>query len=123
MILGNKSHHKHILKINSIKVEASHDILLPGITIDKILTFKQHNEKLCWKAQYKLHALRRIIKYITMEKANILGNAFIGNQFKYALLLCMFCGKILYSRIEKISITKPQNLYMSQMILMRTYFY
>ena len=123
MILGNKPHHKHILKITSIKVEASYDILLLGITIDKILTFKQHNEKLCWKAQYKLHALRRIIKYITMEKANILGNAFIDNQFNYALLLCMFCRKILYSRIEKISITKPQNLSMSQMILMRTYFY
>ena len=35
MIFGHKFHHKHILKINSIKVEASDDILLLGITIDK----------------------------------------------------------------------------------------
>ena len=28
MILGDKSHHKHELKINSIKVEASDDVLL-----------------------------------------------------------------------------------------------
>ena len=47
MILGDKSHHKHELKINPIKVEASDDVLLLGITIDKKLTFKQHVENLC----------------------------------------------------------------------------
>ena len=102
MILGDKSHHKHILKINSIKVEASDDILLLGITIDKKLTFKQHIENLCRKAQYKLHALRRIRKFLTIEKAKILGNAFIDSQFNYAPLLWMFCRKTLYSKIEKI---------------------
>ena len=50
MILGDKSHHKHELKINSIKVEASDDVLLLGITIDKKLTFKQHIENLCRKS-------------------------------------------------------------------------
>ena len=35
MILRNKSHHKYILKINSIKVEASDDVSLLGVTIDK----------------------------------------------------------------------------------------
>ena len=71
MILGDKSHHKHILKINSIKVEASDDILLLGITIGKKLTFKQHIVNLCRKTQYKLHALRRIRKDIRY-KAKIL---------------------------------------------------
>ena len=102
MILGDKSHQKHILKINSIKVEASDDILLLGITIDKKLTFKQHIENLCQKAQYKLHALRRIRKFLTIEKAKILGNAFIDSQFNYAPLLWMFCRKTLYSKIEKV---------------------
>ena len=46
MILGDRSHRKHELKINSIKVEASDDVLLLGITIDKKLTFKQHVENL-----------------------------------------------------------------------------
>ena len=87
MILGDKSHHKHILKINSIKGEASDDILLLGITIDEKLTFKQHIENLCRKAQYKLHTLRRIRKFLTIEKAKILGNAFIDSQFNYAPLL------------------------------------
>ena len=53
MILGDKSHHKHILKINSIKVEANDDILFLGSTIDKKNPFKQHIENLCRKAQYK----------------------------------------------------------------------
>ena len=60
MVLGDKSHHEHILKMNSNKVEASDDVLLLGITIDKKLTFKRHIENLCRKAQYKLHVLRRI---------------------------------------------------------------
>ena len=102
MILGDKSHHKHILKINLIKVEASDDILLLGITIDKKFTFKRHIKNLCWKAQYKLHALRHIRKFLTIEKAKILGNAFIDSQFNYAPLLWMFCRKTLYSKIEKI---------------------
>ena len=102
IILGDKSHHKHILKINLIKVEASDDVLLLGITIDKKLSFKQHIENLCRKAQYKLHALRRIRKFLAIEKAKILGNAFIDSQFNYAPLLWMFCRKTLYSKIEKI---------------------
>ena len=40
MILGDKSDHKHVLKINSIKVEASYDVELLGVTSDKKLTFK-----------------------------------------------------------------------------------
>ena len=87
VILRDKSHHKHILKINSIKVEASDDTLLLGITIDKKLTFKQHIENLCRKALYKFHALRHIRKFLTIEKAKILGNAFIDSQFNYVPLL------------------------------------
>ena len=102
MILGDRPHHKHELKINSIKVEASDDVLLLGITTDKKLTFKQHVQNLCRKAQYKLHALRRIRKFLTIEKAKMLGNAFIDSQFNYAPLLWMFCRKTLYSKIEKI---------------------
>ena len=67
MILGDKSVHKRELMINSIKVEASDDVLLLGITIDKKLTFKQHIENLCRKEQYKLHALRRIRKVLAIE--------------------------------------------------------
>ena len=50
----------------------------------------------------KLHVLRRIRKFLSAEKAEILGNFFIDSLFNYTLLLRMFCRKTLYSKIEKI---------------------
>ena len=97
MILGDKSHHKHVLKINSIKVEASGDVLLLGITIDKKLTFKQHVENICRKAQYELHALRRIRKFLTIEKAKILSNAFIDSLTTHHYYGC-FVGKLFFQK-------------------------
>ena len=70
--------------------------------IDKNLTFKKHIDNLVRKAQYKLHALRRIRKFLTIEKAKILGNAFIESQFNYAPLICMFCRKTFHSKTEEI---------------------
>ena len=105
-ILGYNSHHKHNLKINSIKVEASDDVLLLGFTIDKKLTFKQHIENLCLKAQYKVHPFRGIRKFLTIEKTKILGNAFIDSQFNYAPLQWMFCRKTVYSKRKKILLLK-----------------
>ena len=66
------------------------------------ITFKQLIENPCRKTQYKLDALRRRRKFLATERTKRLGNAFIESLFNYALLLCMFCGKTLCSKIEKI---------------------
>ena len=87
MILG-KTLCEHILKINLTCVQSSDDVI-----IDKSLTFKKHIDNSVCKAQYKLHALRRIRKFFIIEKAMILGNALIDSQFNYALLMWMFCRK------------------------------
>ena len=92
MILGDKTCYKHILKINS----TSDDVTLLDVRIDKNLTFKKHIGNLV-----KLHALRRIRKFLTIEKAKILGNAFVDSQFNYVPLIWTFCRKTLYSKIEK----------------------
>ena len=68
----------------------------------KKLTFTQHIENLCRKAQYKLHVLRRIRKFLTIENTKILSNVFIDSQFNYTPLLRMLCRKTLYSKIGKI---------------------
>ena len=102
MIVGEKTCYKHILKINSTCVPFSDHVTFLGVMIDKNLTFKKHIDNLVCKAQYKLHALRCIRKFLTIEKAKILGNAFIDSQFSYAPLIWMFCRKTLYSKIEKI---------------------
>ena len=65
------------------------------------LTFKKHIDNLVRKTQYKLHALWRIRKFLTIYKAKILSNAFIASQFNYAPLIWMFCRKTFYSKIEK----------------------
>ena len=70
--------------------------------INENLTFKIHIDNLVREAQYKSHALRRIRKFLTIEKTKILGNAFIDSQFNYAPLIWMFCRKTLYSKIQKI---------------------
>ena len=102
MILGKKKRFKHSLKIGSITIKESDKVELLGIAIDKDLHFKQYIENLCRTAQYKLHALRRIRKYLTLDKAKHYGNAFIDSQFNYATLIWMFCHKATYLRMQKV---------------------
>ena len=52
-----------------------------GLTIDNCLTFKDHINTLFCNASYKLHALRRIRKYLTPDNAKVLYNAFMNSQF------------------------------------------
>ena len=86
MILGKSLRQKCCLTIGPINVKESDHVELLGITIDKHLSFKKHIENLCRNANLKPHALRRIRKYLTVEKAKLLDNAFIDSQFH----LCSF---------------------------------
>ena len=101
MILNRKNHRRQRMLINSITVKESNEMILLGITIDNKLVFKKHIENLCSTAQYKLHALTHIRRYLTLDKAILLGNTFINSQFNYAPLIWMFCRKTLYHKIEK----------------------
>ena len=76
--------------------------MLLGLSKDNCLTFKYHIDTLCRNASYKLHALRRIRKYLTPDKAKVLYNAFINSQFSYASIIWMFCRKTDYLKMEKI---------------------
>ena len=73
MVLQKSLRSENCLTIGPINVkESDHEELL-GTTIDKHLDFKNHIENLCWNANYKLHALRRMRKYLAVEKAKLLG--------------------------------------------------
>ena len=69
MILHDKTCYKHLLQINSTCVQSRDDVTLLGVVIDKNLTFKKRTDNLVSKAQYTLHALRCIRKFLTIEKA------------------------------------------------------
>ena len=60
---------------------------LVGITINKHLDFKKDIENLCRNANQKLHAVRRMRKFLAVEKAKLLDNAIIDSQFNSAPLI------------------------------------
>ena len=95
-----------MLNINQTKVKESEKVVLLGLTMDNQLTFKDHVDTLHSTANYKLHALRRIRKYLTLEKAKLLYNAFMNNQFNDVPVIWMFCRKKDYLKL-KISNIKP----------------
>ena len=79
MVLGTKEADSFVLNLGNNKIESSTEVTLLGIKNDKQLKFKSHIEELCRKAACKLHALRRIRKYLTVKKAKLLANAFINS--------------------------------------------
>ena len=79
MILGKTPRQLIMLNINQIKVEESQKVVLLGLTINNRLTFKNHVDMLCSTANYELHALRKIRKYLTLEKTKLLYNPFINS--------------------------------------------
>ena len=83
-------------------IRESQKVELLGVIIDNKLTFKDHINTLSRRASYKVHALRRIRKYLTFEKAKLLCNAFINMQYNYASIIWMFCRKQHYLNIQNI---------------------
>ena len=90
------------LSANIFRTDEFDEVELLGLTNDKELNSSKHIDKLCRNSQYKLHALRRIRKYLSLEKAKMLGNAFTESQFNYVPLIRMFCRKRLYLKMRKI---------------------
>ena len=70
----------------------------------------------------KLHALRKIRKYLTTVKAKLLYNAFIKSQFNYASIIWMFWHKQVYSKIAKIQYKALKKLFITVMNLMKNCF-
>ena len=93
MVLGKKKQNSVKLIMNTTEVEESKKVILLGIAIGNFLIFNEHIDNLCRTANYKLHALRRIRKYLSLEKVKLLCNAFINSQFNYAPLMRMFWRK------------------------------
>ena len=102
MILGKKKQNSVKSIINKTEIGKSRKVVLLGISIDNLLIFNEYIDNLCRTANYKLHVLRRIRKYLSLEKAKLLCIAFINSQFNYAPLLWMFCRKKQYLKIQKI---------------------
>ena len=95
MVLGVNKNDCFNLNVAGKVIPSSCEVKLLVITIDYDLKFKKHINELCRKASYKLHALQRIRRYLSVDKAKLLANAFIDSQVNYAPLIWMFAGKTL----------------------------
>ena len=79
MALGANKNDCFNLNVAGKVIPSSSEVKLLGITIDYDLKFKKHINELCRKASYKLHALQRIRRYLSVDKAKLLVNAFIDS--------------------------------------------
>ena len=102
MILGLSDDKCFILKINAIKTRNTSEVELLGLTIDYKLKFDAHIDKLCKTARFKLHALRRIRKFLTLEQVKLLAHLFVNTQFGYAPLIWIFTSKNSMLKVNKI---------------------
>ena len=73
------------------------------LLLDSKSNFKEHI--IVKKIYYKLYALRRLRKFLTLEKAEILACSMIESQFAYCPLIWMFCSKTEVQRVEKVQTT------------------
>ena len=120
MVLGDKQNTSFFLNINGKKINNFREIELLGIVIDNLLKFKKHIENQCKKVSFKLHTLRRIRKFLTVEKAIILADTFINSQFNYAHLIWLFASKTAINKILKIHygtlITNPMKNFFKSIV-------
>ena len=58
-------------------------VKLLGVQINERLSFDDHISTLCAKASHQISALRRIVKYLTLENRMPIYNAFIASNFNY----------------------------------------
>ena len=70
MALGTKGNDSFVLNAGKIKIEDSTEVTLFGAKIDNKLKHKIHIEELSRETAYKIHVLRKIRKYPTVEKAS-----------------------------------------------------
>ena len=90
------------ITINGEVIKGEESVKLLGMKIDNKLGFNEHVSNLCKKASQKLHALKRIAPFMSIDKLKILMKAFIESQFSYCPLVWMFHNRTLNNRINRI---------------------
>ena len=79
-------------KLIQLNLKKTNKVVLLGITTDK-LTFTEQISNLCRTANFKVLALRRIRKYLSLKQSKKLCNAFINSQCSHVPIILMVCRK------------------------------
>ena len=80
LVLDANKNESFNLNVAGKVILSSIEVKLLEITINYELKFKKHINELCRKASYKLYALQRIRRYLSVGKVRLLANAFIDIQ-------------------------------------------
>ena len=102
MILSKTRRPEYNSLIDSNVITESANLNVLRLTVENKLSFEKHIAKLYQTAPYKLHALRRMRRFLTLGKARVLGNSLVDSQFSYAPLIWMFWKKTIYFKMQKI---------------------
>ena len=70
-------------KVGPYNIKSSEQQKLLRILIDSKLTFDNHINNLCAKANQKLYALSRVSSSMTTNKKRLVMKAFLSSQFTY----------------------------------------
>ena len=73
-----------------------------GVHIDYKLKFDTHIETLCKKVGRKLHALARVIKYMSTNHGQMLMTSFMMSRFSYCPLIWMCHSRKINSQLNKL---------------------
>ena len=95
-------------------IKSSDTVELLGIILDKNISFKRHIQNICRKANNKTKALLRIRKFLNLEQAQVLAEAYISSNFRYCPLIWMFCGKMSDNLIAKSNYRTLRAIYYTQ---------
>ena len=109
-LLLSTSESKKIV-LNNVTIKNSKSEKLLGVTFDYNLKFKNHMELICNKANNKLHALSRIMPYMSTSKRKTLVNAFFKSQFNYCPLIWMCHSKEIHRKINRLHFKCLQLVY------------
>ena len=96
---GNKFEHLWT-KIGNRRIWENRRVKHLGITINNKLKFDEHLSNVCLKANRKLSALRKYMKYLDFKKIKILFKGFFETQFRYSPLTWMFYSRSTNRRIN-----------------------
>ena len=101
MFLSKYKNIEKNMSLDGKTIKSSDTVELLGITLDKNINFKRHIQNICHKANNKTKALFRIRKFLNLEQAQVLSEAYISSNFRYCPLTWMFCGKVSDNLIVK----------------------
>ena len=114
MFLSKNKNIEKNMSFDGKTIKSSDTVELIGITMDKNINFKRHIQNICHKANTKTKALLRIRKFLNLEHAQVLAEAYISSNFRYCPLIWIFCRKMSDNLIVKTNYRTLRAIYDTQ---------